>query len=137
VNILPSGKEAATPIVAVRSQGTMLESLVGFFEDDEPKCNVQDTYLDTLLRISNERFCENERRIQRFRDELKKVGYGVDAVKDKRKGDTGEWEDPNVRRERKKAEGIRKSKLAKKEDIGAPADAEDISGLEFSEEQNT
>jgi len=115
----------------------MLESLVGFLDDDEPRCNVPESYLKTLLELSSERFCENEKRIQRFRDELKKVGYGVDAVRDKRKGDNGEWEDPALRRERKRAEGMRKIKLAKKEDIGAPVDTEDISGLEISQEQNT
>ena len=135
MNVLPSGKEAATPIVAVRSQGTMLESLVGYSEDNMPRCNVPEAYLETLLRISDERFCENEKRIRRFRDELKKAGYGADAMKDKRKGDGGEWEDPVERRERKKAEGIRKSQLSKQEGIGEPAGAEEVFTMDFPERQ--
>lgn len=111
----------------------MLESLVGVLEDEEPRCNVSEEYLETLLRISNERFSENEKRIRRFRDELQKTGYRAGAVKDKRKGDSGEWEDPALRKERKKAEGIRKSQLSKKLKNDISADTEDISGLEFAE----
>jgi len=134
VNILPSGKEAATPIVAVRSQGTMLESLVGFLDDDKARCNVPEAYLETLLRISNERFSENEKRIQRFRDELRKADYGADAAKDKRKGDAGEWEDPAARRERKKAEGILKGQLSKKLDNDVLMGMKNDAGLDFLEQ---
>ena len=91
--------------------GLSLESLIGEFEFEQVMCHVDDWELRNLLEISNERFKENEKRIGRFRELLRGVGADVETT---RKGeDGGEWEDPIVRRERKKAEGMRKSQLAK------------------------
>ncbi|KAG9245371.1 methyltransferase TYW3-domain-containing protein [Calycina marina] len=126
VNILPSGKEAATPMVAIRTQGTMLESLVGIFENDQPICNVPESYLQTLLNISDERFAENDKRIQRFRDELKRIEFGAEVGNESRKGDVGEWEDAITRRERKKAEGMRKSQLSREAYHGIENHTEDM-----------
>jgi tRNA wybutosine-synthesizing protein 3 len=110
INLLPSspssstaGEDSATtPIVAIRSMGLSLESLIGIQEDGITKCTVSDDYLYSLLRISNERFEENRKRIQRFHTALLDVSYPS------KKKDGTEWEDANARRERKRAEGLRR-----------------------------
>lgn len=92
-----------TPMVAVRSMGLALESLVGV---RTPAGALQRTvsaeYLRTLLRVANGRFVANAERIQRFRAGL----LDATAVRSKKDG-TG-WEDAQARRERMRAEGLRR-----------------------------
>ncbi|KAI0521137.1 methyltransferase TYW3-domain-containing protein [Xylaria bambusicola] len=102
VNLTSSGAEAVTPIVAVRSMGLSLESLIGIQEDGATRCTVSDDYLLSLLRIANERFEENKKRIERFRTAILEVSYPP------RKRDGTEWEDAQTRRERKRMEGLRR-----------------------------
>jgi len=59
-----------------------------------------------LLEVANERFAANSRRIQRFWDLLKVTEKGRE---DKGKAKGGDWEDAVIRRERKRAEGLKKS----------------------------
>ncbi|KAI0130101.1 tRNA wybutosine-synthesizing protein [Xylariales sp. AK1849] len=102
INLTATGGEAAIPIVAIRSMGLALESLVGIQNGDEIQNTVSIEYLQTLVTISNERFIENTKRIQRFRAAV------LDAAQPPTKKDGSEWEDTAVRRERKKAEGLRR-----------------------------
>ncbi|KAI1176359.1 methyltransferase TYW3-domain-containing protein [Nemania sp. FL0916] len=99
-NSTPSSSAAvATPMVAIRSMGLSLESLIGMQEDGIIKPTVSDAYLRNLLQVSNERFAENRKRIERFRAavlEAMRAAHGP------------EWEDPKTRRERKRAEGLRR-----------------------------
>ncbi|KAI5464031.1 methyltransferase TYW3-domain-containing protein [Mariannaea sp. PMI_226] len=67
LNLLPNGKDAATPMVAIRSMGLAFESLVGQQVDGQCQRLVTPEYLQTLIRIANERFVENTKRIERFR----------------------------------------------------------------------
>ncbi|KAI1109631.1 methyltransferase TYW3-domain-containing protein [Nemania sp. NC0429] len=116
-----------TPIVAIRSMGLSLESLVGVQEDGVTKCTVSDDYLGGLVRIANERFRENGKRIERFRTAL------LDASRGRpRKNDGTEWEDAQVRRERKRAEGLRrKAELAgRSQKGGETGDAREVVGGE-------
>ncbi|EQB48321.1 tRNA wybutosine-synthesizing protein [Colletotrichum gloeosporioides Cg-14] len=86
--------------------GLGLESLVGYVDDsnDTRHCTVSADYLRTLVDIANERFVENAARIARFRAALQDAVAGPPA----RLGEGGvEWEDAAVRRERKRAEGLR------------------------------
>ncbi|TVY52201.1 tRNA wybutosine-synthesizing protein [Lachnellula suecica] len=104
---LISPSEQATPMVGIRSMGLALESLVGFEDDGREICMVPEWQLKTLLEISNERFVENTKRIERFRKLLGELGV--------MRGKEGEgWEDPQVRRERKRAEGLKRSQESKK-----------------------
>lgn len=114
INLIPSGKEPATPMVAVRSMGLTLESLIGYHSHGVEFCTVSPRELRNLIEISNARFGENEKRISRFRELLKKFS-SEDVDEGKRKGEEGEqWEDAGARRERKKAEGLaRRKQLAK------------------------
>jgi len=130
LNLISATKEPATPMVAVRCMGLTLESLVGYHFEGEGICNVPESDLATLLAISNERFDENEDRIARFRTLLRDM-INTDGV-EKRKGDHGEqWEDPQARRERKRAEGLKKRQQAKATE--APIDTEDVADLGFLE----
>ncbi|KAI1153792.1 methyltransferase TYW3-domain-containing protein [Nemania diffusa] len=102
VNVTSTTTEAVTPIVAIRSMGLSFESLVGIQEDGVTKCTVSDDYLHSLVRIANERFEENRKRIERFRAAV------LDASHPSKKKDGIEWEDAQARRERKRAEGLRR-----------------------------
>ncbi|KAG0651712.1 tRNA wybutosine-synthesizing 3 [Hyphodiscus hymeniophilus] len=113
LSLLASNSEPATPMVAVRSMGLALESIVGLKYDKDPECTVSEGHLKSLIDLANERFKENTIRIERFRALLKKLSVeGSGNVK--RKGQNGEeWEDPQVRAERKKAEGLARSRQLK------------------------
>lgn len=82
------------PMVAVRSMGLSLESIIGELgEDGKCVCKVSEEELRELVEIGNSRFGENEKRIARFRELLK--------GKEERKGeDGGVWEDAKTRGER-------------------------------------
>ncbi|KAI2637961.1 methyltransferase TYW3-domain-containing protein [Hypomontagnella submonticulosa] len=113
------GEQHATPIVAIRSMGLMFESLIGYQsgdgEDGRLQCTVSSAYLRTLVHIANERFNENKKRIERFRSALAEA---MCTITSKSRED---WEDAQVRRERKRAEGLkRRDELRKlKEGSGA------------------
>lgn len=102
-------------MVGIRSMGLALESIIGFEENGNEICTVREWQLRTLLEISNERFLENTKRIERFRSlfmELQSGGAAREIGK-RKEGDV--WEDAQVRRERKRAEGLKRSQEAKRE----------------------
>ncbi|KAI0113818.1 methyltransferase TYW3-domain-containing protein [Hypoxylon sp. NC0597] len=99
-----AGEQHATPIVAIRSMGLSFESLVGYQsggDDNKLRCTVSPAYLRTLVHIANERFSENTKRIERFRAAL------VEATRPFSKN-AGQWEDAQIRRERKRVEGLKR-----------------------------
>ncbi|KAI0403060.1 methyltransferase TYW3-domain-containing protein [Xylaria palmicola] len=102
INLTSTAAEAVTPIVAIRSMGLAFESLIGIQEDGITRCTVSDDYLHNLVGIANERFEENRKRIERFRGVVLEVSYPP------KKKDGSEWEDAQARRERKRAEGLRR-----------------------------
>lgn len=110
LNLISVTSEAPTPMVAVRSTGLTLDSIVGRLDaDGEGICLVPESYLEGLLDVVNNRFIENSRRINRFRDLMlgsDKDPFDIEARK-KSRGDN--WEDASERRERKKAEGLKRS----------------------------
>ncbi|KAI0431794.1 methyltransferase TYW3-domain-containing protein [Xylaria sp. FL1042] len=123
INLTSTAGEATTPIVAVRSMGLSLESLIGIQEDGVAKCTVSNDYLLSLLRIANERFEENRKRIERFRTTI------LEASKPPKKRDGTEWEDAQARRERKREEGLRRKaelqgQSQKERDTGKSDDAD-------------
>jgi tRNA wybutosine-synthesizing protein 3 len=100
--------------------GLSFESLIGVREDERTKCTVSDDYLRGLLRIANERFEENRKRIDRFRTAV------LEATAMKRDGGA-EWEDASARRERKRAEGLqRKAELLQGRGEDTGKDEEDV-----------
>ncbi|KAH8844364.1 hypothetical protein MCOR27_009252 [Pyricularia oryzae] len=110
INLLgPQQQQQATPMVAIRSMGLGLESIVGTLAAGGLQCLVTPQYLAMLVRISNERFRQNAERIERFRLALQEE-FG----EKKQTGNPG-WEDAAARRERKKAEGLRRREEIAKE----------------------
>ncbi|KAK0387771.1 hypothetical protein NLU13_4016 [Sarocladium strictum] len=96
--------ETPTPMVGIRSMGLGFESLIGSQTSGQRKQLVSSEYLVELARIGNERFVENAVRIERFRGALRKAVAGDGRIGDR----GGAWEDAETRRERKRAEGLRR-----------------------------
>lgn len=107
--------DGVSPIVAVRSSGLALESIIGYAEDDSPDLGssngeptirslVSEEYLQMLVDISNERFDVNTQRKERFRTLL------LDMCSRDSGGKPAGWEDPGERKERKRAEGLRRQR---------------------------
>lgn len=83
--------------------GLALESLIGVqTSGGVSQRTVSTSYLKTLLRIANDRFVANTERIGRFRGGL------LEATQPPRKKDGTQWEDAQARRERMRAEGLRR-----------------------------
>ncbi|KAK7432800.1 hypothetical protein QQZ08_000662 [Neonectria magnoliae] len=127
INLLPNGKDGATPMVAIRSMGLAFESLVGQQVNGSRRRLVSPEYLQTLVQIANERFAENTKRIERFRTAFRDVVTGVPAPRLNPEGK--EWEDPASRRERKRAEGLRK-KAERQVEVQAEQDVDTGSNSE-------
>ncbi|KXH25393.1 tRNA wybutosine-synthesizing protein [Colletotrichum nymphaeae SA-01] len=121
LNLLPTASQGedealssspVTPMVGVRTMGLALESLIGYVDEDAAEgssarrhCTVTPDYLRDLLHIANERFVENAARIARFRTALQEAVAGPPP----KTGEGGAaWEDADARRERKRAEGLRR-----------------------------
>lgn len=94
-------------MVAVRSMGLSFESLIGAERNGSRRSLVTGEYLETLVNIANERFVENERRIARFSNALE-VAFAPSKEKEN-------WEDAQVRRERKRQEGLMRQEELKKQ----------------------
>lgn len=90
----------AFPMVAVRTAGLALASIIGCTRHDEGDFEilslVNEGYLQILVNIANERFQANAERIERFSTQLFKSTTTQNF----------DWEDPEARRERKHAEGL-------------------------------
>ncbi|KAL1881509.1 hypothetical protein Plec18167_003105 [Paecilomyces lecythidis] len=115
-----------SPIVAVRSAGLSLESIIGYCDDSNSNDDgspiirslVTEEYLKMLVGLANERFTVNTERVQRFRTKLldlisvSAAQMGDDGQQKAGKGRTkpAGWEDEATRRERKRAEGLAKQK---------------------------
>ncbi|ROT40906.1 hypothetical protein SODALDRAFT_107491 [Sodiomyces alkalinus F11] len=99
-----------TPMVAVRTMGLGFSSLVGYESaNGTRRAAVSASYLRTLLEIGNTRFAENAKRIDRFRTALRDAVAGPALRGTVKVGEDGiKWEDAAARRERKRAEGLRR-----------------------------
>lgn len=130
--ILDSKGQPSTPMVAVRSSGLALDSIIGFVDSQESTSGtatvqpmVTEYYLRTLVKVANERFATNEQRKVRFADALDLQRPA--RVSGRLSGRHG-IESRAVRKERKRAEG-----LARKQEMlliggaldGAQQDAEE------------
>ena len=96
-------------MVAVRSSGLSLESIIGYCDDDNDNIVyslVTEEYLEMLIAISNERFAVNADRKDRFWKALQDLSVNRGGQKQKSKKKPPGWEDPGKRRERKMAEGL-------------------------------
>lgn len=98
-------------MVAVRTQGLALDSIIGY-EDTQGRMisTVSESYLRTLVKIANQRFAVNTERKERFRRALLHSSESDSVPTD--------WEPADVRRERKRAEGLRKREEMRKKGAG-------------------
>lgn len=146
-----------TPMVAVRAAGLAFESIIGYHESWDSKDAFPDTvsinddsnnsmnipivgasYLDALVNIANERFKENNRRIERFRYALQEEVSRYSVSSNDKRDRKLDWEDTIVRRERKRAEGLKRAEKARQKKIagqGAAGDnvSDDSMSLGFAE----
>ncbi|KAJ5092587.1 hypothetical protein NUU61_007457 [Penicillium alfredii] len=127
------GDEGPSPIVAVRSSGLSLESVIGYCDEhdsaSEPviRSLVTEEYLEMLVAMSNERFAVNADRRERFCAGVMEM-YSPDGTPGTAKGRTKSrppgWEDPIARKERKRAEGLMRKKLLDEQKIAESAEDE-------------
>ncbi|KAA8643445.1 hypothetical protein EYZ11_008411 [Aspergillus tanneri] len=115
--------DGPSPIVAVRSAGLSMESVIGYCEENEDddglsitepviRSLVTEEYLQMLIAISNERFSINAERKERFRSSMLELcSSHTCGAKAKGKTKSSDREDPEKRRERKRAEGLMRKKL--------------------------
>jgi tRNA wybutosine-synthesizing protein 3 len=124
-------------MVGIRSMGLALESLVGYETGGKDLCNVPEYQLRTLLEISNERFVENTKRIERFRELLKEFSAdGLGSGMKKKGQDAEEWEDVEARRERMRVDGLERSLVLKLSESKCPEtdQTEEALDLDFFDE---
>ncbi|MCJ1434174.1 hypothetical protein MMC27_003541 [Xylographa pallens] len=114
----------AFPMVAIRSSGIGLSSLVGYAIDNNKEdhicCIVEENYLQLLLNIANDRFLENSKRVDRFQSQL------LQSVHRRER----HWEDGKVRGERMKAQGLEEQRRKALQTLGEERDVP-LLGLEL------
>lgn len=124
-----------SPIVAVRSAGLALESVIGYCEynndDSEPlmRSLVTEEYLRMLVALANERFEANKERVERFRSRLLDLfEMGPNAASNPaRRKKPSDWENPQVRKERKRLEGLkRQAERSRQKESDSKRDEADI-----------
>lgn len=100
------------PMVAVRTSGLAFESLIGFLMESGPSEEsqgiihslVSEEYLGILLKIANERFQTNTKRMKRFKN----------ALFSERDKPSPKWEDTMTRQTRMKEEGLTRQQALQK-----------------------
>ncbi|KAJ6003176.1 hypothetical protein N7451_005723 [Penicillium sp. IBT 35674x] len=122
------GEKGPSPVVAVRSSGLSLESVIGYCDNDDSGAEsvvrslVTEEYLEMLIKMANERFAVNADRRERFRMGLLQ-SFSPDQIQlsGKERGKPADWEDPMVRKERMRAEGLMRKKLLDSQKASEPA----------------
>lgn len=112
--------------------GLGFESIIGYHElkADRVVSLVGESVLRGFVRIANERFVENTKRVERFRAFLKQNVLNIHGIANiRRKADGTEWEDPDVRRARKKAEGLQRAQTLR--NAMAVPGSEPVSGSNY------
>ena len=103
VSLGSSKSGEANPVVAIRSTGYSFDSIIGYQDDEGRNISMIDVgHLRTLVCIANERFKINLERIARFRTQLLD-SYQPALISGPSDPD---WEDADVRKQRKRAEGL-------------------------------
>ena len=111
LSLLTASKSGETnPMVAVRSTGYSFDAIIGYQTETGDNISlVGENHLRLLINIANERFKINTDRIQRFQSSLLESSQRNVVIKASGPGKS-DWEDPNVRRERKRREGLLRQK---------------------------
>jgi len=122
----PPGKEADMVMIAVRSTGLSTDSPIGYFEqhDDDKTLvlTVSETYIQSLVNMANEKFGTNIERTQHFR-QLLLENFAPPT------GAAADWEPADVRKARKRGEGLRRQAEARSKQIESkPLEGEVLEG---------
>ncbi|PNP46493.1 hypothetical protein THARTR1_10727 [Trichoderma harzianum] len=129
INITPQSNEQTMPMVAIRSMGLSLESLVGYQDSEGQRRRIVSAgYFKMLLQISNERFVENTKRIERFRSAINEAVLEPksSSIPKKLNPEGKEWEDAAARRERLRAEGLKRKAALQADKADAPSQDIDV-----------
>ncbi|KAL1605412.1 hypothetical protein SLS60_004962 [Paraconiothyrium brasiliense] len=120
VSLTPSKSGEINPMVAVRSTGYSFDAIIGYHDDAGRNIALVDQeYLQTLVHIANERFHINTERIARFRTAL--LGQYQHQPTESFGSAASEWEDAEVRKQRKRAEGLARQQTLKDQSESNPA----------------
>jgi len=138
------------PVVAVRSAGLGLETVIGLVKEiretdgveglkgecgEVYEAAVSEEYLEMMVRVANGRFVENESRRERFREELKRaMARELATVNENGHDEDNGWEDTSARRARKREEGLRRQEQKRRrqenqtngEDVGVSENLDDL-----------
>ncbi|KAI9721269.1 MAG: hypothetical protein M1812_002431 [Candelaria pacifica] len=111
INLISQGAEEAMPMVAVRSAGLAFDSIIGCHVnglDDNAvvRSLVSEEYLQTLIQVANMRFKDNSQRVKRFQELLLRPALSRHLGSH---GKQEDWEPADIRRQRKRAEGLKLS----------------------------
>lgn len=124
-------------MVAVRSTGYSFDSIIGYQNGHGQNIAlVDEKYLRILVDIANDRFRINSERIARFRDKLMEIYHPTSASLDD--ASNAEWEDPEVRKRRKREEGLARQqalKALKSNQNAQNDDTEDFDNVEIIQGQ--
>lgn len=118
INLVNSNDSKPTPMVAVRTLGLGFDSIIGYMAEQEGSRNeiirsiVTEGYLHILTQIANKKFRDNTRRMNRFSTNLLNLcqsDVGLNNASGVHKPlHQVNWEDADTRRQRKRAEGLKK-----------------------------
>ncbi|RKF60376.1 putative duf207 domain-containing protein [Erysiphe neolycopersici] len=107
-----------TPMVAIRSNGLALESIVGLELNGRHICMIPEWQMRGIVLQANQRFIDNTQRITRFaklllekEDEQQEGSMSKSHYNKKATSVTSNWEDPVARRARKRQEGLDKARI--------------------------
>ncbi|CCX07796.1 methyltransferase TYW3-domain-containing protein [Pyronema domesticum] len=112
------------PMVAIRSNGLVMDSIIGLVDENGivQKC-VDDSYIAMLARVGNMRFTENFLKIEKLTKNLEDALFTVKSEV------ANDWEDKEVRKARKRAEGLKRQEEARLFAAAQSTDAEVIDGM--------
>ncbi|KAI9663253.1 MAG: hypothetical protein M1821_008301 [Bathelium mastoideum] len=109
VNFEPAPDGAMMPMVAVRSTGLASDTVIGYRDPSGNLMSIVDeNYLRALVEMANDRFRMNGEKRDRFRYALRNRNGDI------RKSSL-DREDPILRKERKRAEGLRRQMAERKD----------------------
>ncbi|KAF1963182.1 hypothetical protein CC80DRAFT_487578 [Byssothecium circinans] len=114
------------PMVAVRSTGYSFDAIIGYRDDAGNNIAlVDEAYLHTLVDIANARFKINTERIARFQASL--VQQYIPQPDSGANSQKPEWEDVEVRKQRKREEGLARQRALRENPNGTETSDVDMS----------
>lgn len=111
-------------MVAVRTAGLAFDSVVAYLDHSgQVVPMIEEGYLRTLLQVSLDRFQINTERKERFRQALLHAIQGTGKAS---RGDKEGWEPADQRRERKRAEGLKRKAVLQQQKCAAQKESHDV-----------